>query len=137
MESARSSNLPADDIVDSTPLLGSSNGNREDDRNRRLARRPSLRGPARFLRRASSRRMMREPSKLVRETAAEQLEERQSDWAYSRPVVFLDIVWNLAFVIVAISVLILSRDESPSTFALDLRLCSVVRSAHGVRVRRV
>ncbi|KAK9143481.1 hypothetical protein Syun_012881 [Stephania yunnanensis] len=120
MENNRPSNSPSDDIVDSTPLLGGSNGNaREDDRNRRLARRPSLRGAARFLRRASSRRMMREPSMLVRETAAEQLEERQSDWAYSRPVVFLDIVWNLAFVIVAISVLILSKDESPS---MPLRL---------------
>lgn len=50
---------------------------------------------------------------LVRERAAEQLEERQNDWAYSRPVVFLDIVWNLAFVIVAIGVLISSRNESP------------------------
>lgn len=50
---------------------------------------------------------------LVRERAAEQLEERQSDWAYSRPVVFLDIIWNLAFVIVAIAVLISSRNEKP------------------------
>lgn len=41
---------------------------------------------------------MREPSMLVRESAAEQLEERQSDWAYSKPVVVLDFVWNLAFV---------------------------------------
>ncbi|XP_058104838.1 E3 ubiquitin-protein ligase At1g12760-like [Magnolia sinica] len=95
------------------PLLGNSTANRDDDRNRRLSRRPSLRGAARFLRRASSRRIMREPSMLVRETAAEQLEERQSDWAYSRPVVVLDIVWNLAFVIVAVAVLVMSRDESP------------------------
>ncbi|CAE5968219.1 unnamed protein product [Arabidopsis arenosa] len=35
---------------------------------------------ARFLRCASSGRVMREPSMLVREAAAEQLEETQSDW---------------------------------------------------------
>ncbi|MBA0611544.1 hypothetical protein Godav_012221 [Gossypium davidsonii] len=63
--------------------------------------------------------MMREPSMLVRETAAEQLEERQSDWAYSKPVVVLDIIWNLAFVVVAVGVLILSRNESPD---MPLRL---------------
>jgi hypothetical protein len=57
---------------------------------------------------------MREPSMLVRETAAEQLEERQSDWAYSRPVVVLDIIWNLAFVVVATVVLVLSRHENPN-----------------------
>lgn len=56
---------------------------------------------------------------LVRETAAEQLEERQSDWAYSKPVVILDIVWNFAFVAVAVAVLILSRNEHPS---MPLRL---------------
>uniref|UniRef100_A0A1D1YWW6 RING-type E3 ubiquitin transferase n=1 Tax=Anthurium amnicola TaxID=1678845 RepID=A0A1D1YWW6_9ARAE len=99
---------PARDPADAAaPLLG-------DDRGRRSGRRPSLRGAARFLRRASSRRMMREPSMLVREAAAEQLEERQSDWAYSRPVVVLDILWNLAFVTVAVAVLVLCRDESPS-----------------------
>ncbi|OAY65350.1 E3 ubiquitin-protein ligase [Ananas comosus] len=84
-----------------------------------LPRRPSLRGAARFLRRAGSRRVMREPSMLVREAAAEQLEERQSDWAYSRPVVVLDILWNLAFVAVAAGVLVLSREEAPS---MPLRL---------------
>lgn len=56
---------------------------------------------------------------LVREAAAEQLEEQQSDWAYSRPVVFLDILWNLAFVGVAAGVLIMSRDEKPK---MPLRL---------------
>ncbi|KAF8104535.1 hypothetical protein N665_0171s0041 [Sinapis alba] len=56
---------------------------------------------------------MREPSMLVREAAAEQLEERQSDWAYSKPVVVLDIVWNLAFVSVAAAVLVMSRNEHP------------------------
>lgn len=56
---------------------------------------------------------------LVREAAAEQLEERQSDWAYSRPVVILDIIWNLAFVIVSGTVLFLSRSEQPK---MPLRL---------------
>lgn len=63
--------------------------------------------------------MIREPSMLVREAAAEQLEERQSDWAYSKPVVVLDIIWNFAFVVVAATVLVLSRNESPS---MPLRL---------------
>lgn len=52
---------------------------------------------------------------MVRETAAEQLEERQSDWAYSKPVVILDILWNFVFIIAAGTVLILSRNESPSS----------------------
>ncbi|KAG0490011.1 hypothetical protein HPP92_006874 [Vanilla planifolia] len=102
--------------VDPVPLLGSRGG---DDGGRRPSRRLSLRGAARFLRRASSRRLMREPSLLVRESAAEHLEERQSDWAYSRPVVFLDSLWNLVFVGVAAGVLIMSWDESPK---MPLRL---------------
>ncbi|KAE8662075.1 E3 ubiquitin-protein ligase [Hibiscus syriacus] len=68
---------------------------------------------------SSSRRMMREPSMLVRETAAEQLEERQSDWAYSKPVVVLDIIWNFAFVVVSVGVMFFSRDERPE---MPLRL---------------
>ncbi|KAH7686854.1 Anaphase-promoting complex (APC) subunit 11 protein [Dioscorea alata] len=113
------SSIGAVGAIDTAPLLGARGGAADDRGGRRFGRRPSLRGAARFLRRASSRRMMREPSMLVRETAAEQLEERQSDWAYSKPVVFLDILWNMAFVGVAVGVLILSRDESPS---MPLRL---------------
>ncbi|PPE01857.1 hypothetical protein GOBAR_DD01124 [Gossypium barbadense] len=110
----------SDDITDTTPFLSpTSNASNDDSSTRRTVRRQSLRDAARFLRRASSRRMMREPSMLVRETAAEQLEERQSDWAYSKPVVVLDIIWNLAFVVVAVGVLILSRNESPD---MPLRL---------------
>lgn len=91
--------------VDTTPFLPS---------RRRLVRRtPSLRGAARFLRRVGSRRVMREPSMRVREAAAEQIEERQSDWAYSRPIVILDLVWNLAFLVVSAVVLAVSRNESP------------------------
>lgn len=103
--------------VDTTPLLGDQIYRA---RPRFLRRTPSLRGAARFLRRASSRtRTMREPSVRVREAAAEQIEERQSDWAYSKPIVILDLVWNLAFVLVSISVLIVSRYERPS---MPLRL---------------
>lgn len=69
---------------------------------------------------------MREPSVLVRETAAEQLEERQNDWSYSRPVVVLDLIWNLAFITVALVVLILSRSEKPRN---PLRLWVVVYAA--------
>ncbi|XP_057780644.1 E3 ubiquitin-protein ligase At1g12760-like [Salvia miltiorrhiza] len=99
--------------VDTTPFLGDQS---PSNRSRFLG----LRGAARFLRRASSRgRSMREPSVRVREAAAEQIEERQSDWAYSKPIVILDLVWNLAFVIVSISVLIMSRGEHPS---MPLRL---------------
>lgn len=50
---------------------------------------------------------------IVRDTAAEHLENRQSDWAYSKPVVVVDVIWNLAFVIVAGLVLGLSLDENP------------------------
>jgi len=57
---------------------------------------------------------MREPSVAVRETAAEHLEERQTDWAYSKPVVVLDMLWNLAFVAVAAAVLAASTGESPA-----------------------
>ncbi|KAE8727713.1 E3 ubiquitin-protein ligase [Hibiscus syriacus] len=104
----------SEDILDTTPFLSStSSASQDKSSSRRTVRRQSLRDAARFLRRARSRRMMREPSMLVRETAAEQLEERQSDWAYSKSVVILDMIWNLAFVLVAIGVLVLSRDESP------------------------
>ncbi|XP_010940872.1 E3 ubiquitin-protein ligase At1g12760 isoform X2 [Elaeis guineensis] len=113
MLATRSLNPIGGATIDAAPLLGprrGGGGGGGDDRGRR----PSLRGAARFLQRASSRHMMREPSMLVREAAAEQLEERQSDWAYSRPVVFLDILWNLAFVAAAAAVLILSWEERPS-----------------------
>ncbi|KAF0935983.1 hypothetical protein E2562_037746 [Oryza meyeriana var. granulata] len=113
MATPRSLSPRGDARLDSAPLLGG--GGR---RHGGALRRPSLRGAARFLRR-SGRRAMREPSLLVREAAAEQLEERQADWAYSRPVVALDLLWNLAFILVAAVVLVLSREESPS---MPLRL---------------
>ncbi|KAG5538465.1 hypothetical protein RHGRI_019142 [Rhododendron griersonianum] len=112
MSTARPPQSPTDG-VDTAPFLP------ERSRRRLVRRTPSLRGAARFLRRASSRGMMREPSRRVREAAAEQIEERQSDWAYSRPIVILDLVWNLAFLVVSAVVLAVSRNESP---AMPLRL---------------
>jgi len=79
-----------------------------------LGRLAGLRGAARFIRRTGSRRLMREPSVAVRETAAEHLEVRQTDWAYSKPVVVLDVLWNLAFVAVAAAVLAASLAERPA-----------------------
>ncbi|XP_065864776.1 E3 ubiquitin-protein ligase At1g63170 [Euphorbia lathyris] len=105
---------PSSDSLDSSPLLTHSIADHLL-RSRRLLRRhhPHLRGAAaRLLRQASGRRMMlREPSVRVRENAAEQLEERQSDWAYSKPIVLLDVLWNLAFVGIAVVVLGLSVKE--------------------------
>ena len=56
---------------------------------------------------------MREPSVMVRETAAEQIEEQQNEWVHSRPVVILDLLWNFSFILIGMSVLILSMKESP------------------------
>ena len=113
---------PSSDEVDTSPLLTHSIADHLI-RSRRLLRRPPppLRGAAaRLLRRASSRRLMlREPSVRVRETAAEQLEERQSDWAYSKPIIVLDVLWNMAFVVMAVVVLGLSLEEKPD---VSLRL---------------
>lgn len=119
MASARSPNRSSEDIVDTSPFLGGSSEDGNSAASRRFVQRQSLRQAARFLRQASSRRLMREPSMLVRETAAEQLEERQSDWAYSKPVVILDVIWNFAFVVAAAAVLVLSIHESPE---MPLRL---------------
>jgi hypothetical protein len=52
---------------------------------------------------------------LVRETAARQLEERRADWGYSKPVVALDIMWNVAFVVVSLAMLLCTIDEQPNT----------------------
>ncbi|CAA7022838.1 unnamed protein product [Microthlaspi erraticum] len=106
------------DAIDATTPLILTGGDNDDDGGgvRRSVRSQGLREASRLLRHASSgRMMMREPSMLVREAAAEQLEERQSDWAYSKPVVVLDFVWNLAFVAVATAVLVLSSDEKPNS----------------------
>ncbi|KMT12139.1 hypothetical protein BVRB_5g100910 [Beta vulgaris subsp. vulgaris] len=72
-----------------------------------------LRHAARMIRRASGgRRSMRGASVAVRETAAQEIEERQVDWAYSSPVVALDAAWNSAFVFAASVALFLTRHDS-------------------------
>lgn len=53
-------------------------------------------------------------SLLVRETAARELDERRTDWGYSKPVVALDMMWNLGFVIVSVVILSCAVDESPN-----------------------
>ncbi|KAL6201378.1 hypothetical protein ACLB2K_025092 [Fragaria x ananassa] len=106
---------PSPSDAASSPLLSTSIADNLL-RSRRLIRQPPrpLRRAARFLRRASGRRMrLREPSVRVRESAAEQLEERQSDWAYSRPIVVLDLLWNAVLLVIALAVLWLSYEESP------------------------
>lgn len=99
------SSSPAMDV---SPLLSRSR------RNLSRSSQPLRGAAARLLRRASNRRMMlREPSVRVREVAAEQLEERQSEWAYSKPIIVLDILWNFVFVIVSIAILGFSSGEKP------------------------
>lgn len=56
---------------------------------------------------------LRDSQTMVRETAARQLEERRADWAYSRPVVAVDISWNIAFAVVSVSVLAVTTCERP------------------------
>lgn len=51
---------------------------------------------------------------VVRETAAQELEDRRADWGYSKPVVALDMLWNTAFVVVAAVMLFISKDETPN-----------------------
>uniref|UniRef100_A0ACD5V0C6 Uncharacterized protein n=1 Tax=Avena sativa TaxID=4498 RepID=A0ACD5V0C6_AVESA len=102
------------DSSPSSPLLASPTSPTSRAAANGPGRLPGLRGAARFLRRTGSRHLMREPSVAVREAAAEHLEERQTDWAYSKPVVVLDVLWNLAFVAVAAAVLAASLTESPA-----------------------
>jgi len=52
---------------------------------------------------------------LVRETAARELEERRADWGYSKPVVALDMSWNMAFVVVSAAMLACTISERPNS----------------------
>ncbi|KAL9245334.1 hypothetical protein vseg_018997 [Gypsophila vaccaria] len=72
-----------------------------------ISRRAGIRGAARFLR----RRAISEQSVRVRESAAQQIEDRQSDWAYSTPVVILDLIWNTLFFVSAVVVVFFSNSE--------------------------
>ncbi|TYH84127.1 hypothetical protein ES332_D02G177700v1 [Gossypium tomentosum] len=75
---------------------------------------------AHLLGRATGRRGA---SMLVRETAARELEERRADWGYSKPVVALDMLWNTAFVVVSVVMLISTGDETPNT-PIRLWICA-------------
>ncbi|KAK4373376.1 hypothetical protein RND71_008760 [Anisodus tanguticus] len=75
---------------------------------RRLGRQSSL---AILLSRVTGRRGGGGASMLVRETAARELDERRADWGNSKPVVALDMMWNLGFVIVSIVILFCSVHE--------------------------
>nr|KYP35880.1 E3 ubiquitin-protein ligase At4g11680 family [Cajanus cajan] len=52
--------------------------------------------------------LLQEPLVCVREV---EVEGRQSDWAYSAPVVAMDVLWNVAFLAIGIVVLVLSAKE--------------------------
>ncbi|TKY60983.1 E3 ubiquitin protein ligase RIE1 [Spatholobus suberectus] len=54
-------------------------------------------------------------SAMVRETAARELEERRADWTYSKPVVALDMTWNMAFLVVSAVMLACTAKEKPNT----------------------
>lgn len=101
-----SSERPATEATEPhAPLLRSRQGGTSDA----VARTSSL---ALLLGRASGRRGS---SMLVRETAARELEERRADWGYSKPVVALDMTWNMAFVVVSVVMLICTAKEKPNT----------------------
>ncbi|KAH9604449.1 hypothetical protein KSS87_020220 [Heliosperma pusillum] len=94
------------------PLLSPPRDRSIHSRSRQFSRRAGIRGAARFLRRANSPRMISEQSVRVRETAAQQIEDRQSDWAFSTPIVILDLIWNTVFVVSAIVVMFLGKGET-------------------------
>ncbi|KAL6633587.1 hypothetical protein ACP70R_026258 [Stipagrostis hirtigluma subsp. patula] len=109
MEAAASSPSPEQPLLrppppPPAPRYGASSGNPPPPAAARPSRLAVLIG------RAAGRRG---PSMLVRETAALQLERRRADWAHSRPVVALDIAWNVAFAAAAAAVLASSAEESP------------------------
>ncbi|KAI3744130.1 hypothetical protein L1987_57206 [Smallanthus sonchifolius] len=48
---------------------------------------------------------------IVRENVALQMQDCQEDWSYSFPVVVIDALWNLAFVVVALAMLFWTARE--------------------------
>ncbi|KAF8775931.1 hypothetical protein HU200_004066 [Digitaria exilis] len=112
MEAAASSPSPEQPLLRASspalnPRAGASSGSLASP-SPSAARRPSR--LAALIGRAAGRRG---PSMLVRETAALQLQRRRADWAHSRPVVALDIAWNVAFAAAAATVLASSAHERP------------------------
>ncbi|GAB2279935.1 hypothetical protein Dimus_014570 [Dionaea muscipula] len=83
------------------------------------AGRPPQTALALLLGRAAGRRSA---SLLVRETAARELEQRRADWGYSTPVVALDMVWNMTFVVVSFVMLICTLHEKPN-YPVRLWIC--------------
>ncbi|KAF5186097.1 E3 ubiquitin-protein ligase family [Thalictrum thalictroides] len=65
----------------------------------------------------TSRRIMREPSSLLQHNNSSTLqsEDNHNDWAYSKPVIVVDVLWNLAFVLVSLILLLSTLKERPST----------------------
>lgn len=110
MAATAADNLNSDSAQSySSPLLR----NRQDDLGTSRSRNGSGETPlAVLLGRVTGRRGA---SMLVRETAARQLEERRADWGYSKPVVALDMMWNLAFVIVSVVMLLCTLHEKPNS----------------------
>ncbi|XP_074264653.1 E3 ubiquitin-protein ligase At4g11680-like [Silene latifolia] len=90
----------------STPLLTSTG--ETSHRSRREVIRDET---ARFLHQVSGRQLLSEQSMRVRETVVQQLDERRSHWAYSTPIVILDLLWNTLLVLSAIIVMIASKNE--------------------------
>lgn len=97
------------------PLLRARHG--EDEAMVTQAARPAT--LAMLLGRATGRRGA---SMLVRETAARELEDRRADWGYSKPVVALDVLWNTAFVVVSVVMMIVTAHERPNS-PLRLWIC--------------
>ncbi|KAM0922703.1 hypothetical protein ACQ4PT_006153 [Festuca glaucescens] len=110
MESAASSPSPEQPLLGPAQASASpGSGNQTSSPPPASAARPSR--LAALIGRAAGRRG---PSMLVRETAALQLERRRAEWAHSRPVVALDVAWNVAFAAAAAAVLAASTAESPA-----------------------
>ncbi|XP_048440832.1 E3 ubiquitin protein ligase RIE1 [Pyrus x bretschneideri] len=110
--SSESSAAAAAEAESRAPLLVSrqgSSGRESSDLGSPTTRSATL---AMLLGRATGRRG---PSMLVRETAARELDERRADWGYSKPVVALDMMWNTAFVVVSVVMLLWTKDEQPNT----------------------
>ncbi|KAL8137503.1 hypothetical protein V2J09_003504 [Rumex salicifolius] len=95
----------------SVPLLRSRNGGSDASESSSGSGNPPQASLALLLGRAAGRRG---PSILVRETAALELDQRRADWGYSKPVVALDIFWNMAFVAASVVMLICTARERPN-----------------------
>ena len=46
---------------------------------------------------------------------ARELEERCTVWTYSKPVAVLDMMWNIAFMVVSVVMLACTVKENPNT----------------------